>query len=124
MNSRILRLSKSYRSWFLSFTSPKVSAGYLIYPVGIRDTAKSGIGCLGNRHLQSLAESLSVNVGGSGQNGKGSSLPMSVLSVGGSIVVRGRESRPHGEGSQEFNMLKRKYTEPGESPADCALAVI
>jgi hypothetical protein len=100
----------------------KVSAGYLNYPADARDTAKSGMGCMGNRHLRYFAESISVNVGGSEQNDKpvctpqseqarvaigsisrlkahteasellvntlkGSSLPMSVLSVGGVIVV-------------------------------------
>jgi hypothetical protein len=65
-----------------------------------------------------------VNVGGSGQNAKGSSLPMSVLSVGGVIVLGGRESLLHGEGRQGFNVLKRKYTELGESPVYSALAVI
>ena len=87
MNSRIFSFSKSYRGWLLACTSPKVSTGYLNYPVGIRDTAKSRMGYVGNRHLQYLAESLSVNVGGSKQNVKGSSLPMSVMSVGGVIVL-------------------------------------
>lgn len=31
---------------------------------------------------------------------KGSSLPKTVLSVGGVVVLRGRESRPQGEGRQ------------------------
>jgi hypothetical protein len=103
MNSRYR--SKNYRGWSLRHTSPKVSAGYLHYPADIRDTAKSGMGCGDNHHLRYFAESIFVNVGGSRQNVKGSSLPMSVLSVGGSIVVRGRESRPHGEGGQEFNVF-------------------
>jgi len=34
--------------------SSKADAGNLIYPASIRDTAKSGIGCIGNRHLNDL----------------------------------------------------------------------
>jgi len=69
----------------------------------MRDSAKSGLGQIGNRHLHYLVESISMNVGGSGQNVKASSLPMSDLSVGGSIVVGGWESQPQGEGSQKFD---------------------
>jgi len=88
----------------LVLTSPKVSAGHLNYPAGIRDSAESGLGYIGNRHLHYLVESISMNVGGSGQNVKVSSLPMSDLSVGGSIVVGGWESQPQGEGSQKFDI--------------------
>ena len=42
------------RDWSMSCTSPKVEAGHLIYPASIRDTAKSGIGWIGNRHLNDL----------------------------------------------------------------------
>jgi hypothetical protein len=68
-------------------TSPKVSLGKPDYPNDVRDTAKSGIGCLGNRHLNYLAEFIFVNVGGSYQDVKASSLPMPAMSVGGVIVV-------------------------------------
>src|SRR5262249_41935124 len=73
---------------------------HLCYPVGARDTAESGMGCRVNRHLHSLAESVSVNVGGSSQNVKVSSLSRSATNVGAAIVVRGWESQPHGEGPQ------------------------
>jgi hypothetical protein len=53
-----------------------------------------------NRHLNFLVESNDVNVGGSRRDAKASSLLMTVKSVGGSIVVGGRESRPQGEGNQ------------------------
>jgi hypothetical protein len=39
-----------------------------------------------------------------GAKRKGSSLPMPVLSVGGVVVVRGRESRLHGEGPQSVGI--------------------
>ena len=45
-----------------------------------------------------------MNVGGSHQNVKASSLPRSAESVGGVIVVGARESRAHSEGHQEFNV--------------------
>jgi hypothetical protein len=50
-----------------------------------------------NRHLHYLAESSSVNVGGSHQHVKASSLPRSAESVGGVRVVGARESRVQGE---------------------------
>jgi len=81
----------------------KVSAGYLIYPADIRDSAKSGFGHHDNRHLNYLAESISMNVGGSYRDVKASSLPMPDRSVGGSIVLGARKSRVRGEGSQEIN---------------------
>ena len=73
-------------------------------PHDVRDTAKSGIGRRGNRHLKYLAEFIFVNVGGSYQNVKASSLPMSEMSVGGVIVLGARESRVHGEGPQLFGI--------------------
>jgi hypothetical protein len=90
-----------HRCWLLHDTNSKVSTGNLSYPVDVRDSAKSGLSCLGNRHLHYLAESTSVNVGGSYPDVKVSSLPMPDKSVGGSIVVGGWESQPQGEGSQE-----------------------
>ena len=53
----------------------------------IRDTAKSGMGCIGNRCLSDLAESDAVNVGGSSRNAKSSSPTTCVKSVGATIVV-------------------------------------
>jgi hypothetical protein len=103
MSRKILPYSTGYQDWSSICTSPKVSADYLNYPADIRDTAKSGIGCTGNRHLHCLVEFIFVNVGGSQQNAKASSLPMTVESVGGVIVVGGRESLLHGEGRQGIN---------------------
>jgi len=100
-DSKVYTCPRSHRSWLFLPTSPKVPAGYLKYPAGVRDTAKSGIGHTDNRHLNYLAESISVNVGGSQQDVKASSLPMSAESVGGAIVLGARESRVQGEGHQE-----------------------
>ena len=89
-----------YRDWTLPRTSPKDEASHLRYLASIRDSAKSGLGCTKNRHLSYFVESIFVNVGGSQQNAKESSPLMSVVRVGGFIVVGARESRVHGEGSQ------------------------
>lgn len=109
----------------MGVTCLQVSGSYLIYLPDVRDTAKSGMGRTGNRHLHYLAESISVNVGGSRQNGKGSSLPRSVESVGGVIVLGARENCVRGEGRQEFNMFLVESTRSwGKSPAYSALAVM
>jgi len=90
---------KDYRSWFLRMTNSSVSTGHLSYPVDARDTAKSGMGYVANRHLPSLVESIAVNVGGSCQHAKASRPPMVGTSVGGFIVLSARERRVQGEGS-------------------------
>ncbi len=104
MSPRILPCSKGYRSWLLVSTSLKVSASHLTYLADMRDSAKSGLGHRDNRHLNYLVESIVVNVGGSCQDANVSSLRMPDKSVGGSIVVGGRENRSQGEGSQKFDI--------------------
>jgi hypothetical protein len=47
-------LPEDGRDWSMHYTSPKAEAGHLTYPASIRDTAKSGIGWIGNRHLNDL----------------------------------------------------------------------
>lgn len=70
----------------------------------------------GNRRLPYLVEFISVNVGGSDRNVKASSLSMSGMSVGGSIVLGARESRVQGEGSQGVNASRvESKPEPEES---------
>jgi hypothetical protein len=69
-----------------------------MYPVAGRDTAKSGMGWVENRHLNDLAESITMNVGG--LLVKGCSPPVNPANVGGPIVVGARESRVHGKGGQ------------------------
>jgi hypothetical protein len=72
-------------------------------------------GLFDNRCLSYFIESLSVNVGSSQQNVKESSLPMSAVSVGGVIVVGGRENLLRGEGHQGINIfLLESNSEPDE----------
>jgi len=116
MNPRILLSSKGYRHWLPILASYKVSAGHLTYPADIRDSAKSGLGCIDNHRLSNLAESISVNVGGPCQDAKASSLPIPDRGVGGFIVLGARESRVHGEGSQKFDtLLVLSSSKSGES---------
>ena len=95
---------RDYRSWSVSCASPKVDIGHLIYPISGRDSAESGLGCMGNPHLSCLAESNFVNVGDSQPDAKASSPPMTTVSVGAAIVVRGWESQPPGEGPQSVGI--------------------
>jgi hypothetical protein len=92
------RTSESYRGWSRGSTIPKDGTGNLVYPVSVRDTAKSRMGCFGNRRLNYSAEFIIMNVGDPHRNVKASSLPMIGVGVGGAIVVRVRESRIRGEG--------------------------
>jgi hypothetical protein len=100
LNPNAVKYLKGCRCWSVKYTSTKVETGYSIYPVSGRNTAKSRIGLRDNRRLSYFTESIFVNVGDSRQNEKVSSPPMFVVSVGATIVVRGWESQPHGEGSQ------------------------
>jgi hypothetical protein len=104
-SQKSVHATTDYQDWLFQSTNLKVSTGHLNYPVDVRDTAKSGMGRLGNRHLSYLVEFISVNVGGSYSDAKASSLPMPDRSVGGVIVLRGRESRPQGEGRQGINIF-------------------
>jgi len=104
MNPRVDPFPKDYRDWSVACTNLKVSADHLKYSADIWDSAESGLGHSDNRHLNHLVESISVNVGGSCQDVKASSLPMPDKSVGGSIVVGGWESQPQGEGGQKFDI--------------------
>jgi hypothetical protein len=99
-NPELCAITKGYRSWSHVSTSPKVTTGYPTYPVVGRDSAKNGLGCVGNRHLNYLAESILVNVGGFYQDAKVCSPPKSDRSVGAVIGVGGWESQPQGEGPQ------------------------
>jgi hypothetical protein len=110
-NLKVCVFPTGCRGWLVLPTSPKVSTANLIYSVGVRDTAKSGMGHMDNRHLNYLVESISVNVGGSQKNVKASSLPRSAESVGGVIVLRARESRAQGEGHQLVGIPMQMVTE-------------
>ena len=112
-NQRLEPFAEGYRD---RVTDLPVSAGHLNYPADVRDTAKSGMGRAGNRHLHYLVEFISVNVGGSGRNVKERSPLRTGLSVGGSIVLGARESRVQGEGSQGVNASRvESKHEPEES---------
>lgn len=76
-------------------------------PCGRSGFRKERYGLTGNRHLNYLAKSIFVNVGGLYRDAKVSSPPMTGIGVGGSMVLVGvtphqgaRESRVQGEGSQ------------------------
>jgi hypothetical protein len=88
----------SYRDWLSLCASPKDYSEHLAYSESMWDSAKSGLGCNFNRHLNHSIESISVNVGDSRQNGNESSPQRSVVRVGAVIVVGGWESQPQGEG--------------------------
>jgi hypothetical protein len=72
-NPTALCYPMGYRSRSLTHTGSKVEAGHLIYPVSVRDTAKSRMGCRDNCHLNYLVEFIIVNVGGLQRNAKASS---------------------------------------------------
>jgi hypothetical protein len=106
LNPSVEKVQRDCRSWLHNLASPKVDAGHLRYPASGRDTAESGLGCTDNRHLSCLAESNIVNVGDSQQNAKASSPPMTVVRVGGVIVVGVWESQAQGEGRQRVNAFQ------------------
>lgn len=89
----------------------RVVVSHLNYLTTVRDTVKNGNGCVRNRHLNHLAESINVNKGGSHRDDKECSHPMTDVSVGATIVVRARESRVHGEGSQSVGTSQANVTE-------------
>ena len=80
-----------------------------------------------NRCLHHLVERISVNVGGSGMEAKVSSPPMTYQSVGGPIVVGGRESRLQGEGGQgidvRWTISRRSLGEVRVSPVKWAASM-
>jgi len=89
---------------------PKGPARPLDYPSGVRDSAKSGLGLLGNRHLNNLAESAVMNVRGFPET-EAITRRGNLGSVGAAIVVGSRESRLQGEGRQSVGPSKAKVTE-------------
>ena len=89
----------------------KGEASHLYYLASVRNTAKSGMGLGDNRRLNHSAESVFVNVGDSHRDAKSSSPTMTGVRVGVTIVVRERESRSHGEGSQLVGTSGVKVTE-------------
>jgi hypothetical protein len=94
-------LLKGYQDWLHHPTNPRVSVSNLAYLTDGRDTAKRGMGCIGNRHLNDFVKSISVNVGESQLDDKESSHPRPIEKVGAAIVVRAWENHAQGEGPQE-----------------------
>jgi hypothetical protein len=82
------------------------------YPLTVRDTAKSGMGCLDNHHLTSLVESIYMNVGGSRADAKISSRSRRHESVGAAIVLGAWESHVQGEGPQSVGILAHSNRMP------------
>jgi hypothetical protein len=91
-------LSKDGRSWLVVCTSPKDVRGQPELPSDRSGFREERIGSIISSHLSALVEYIVVNVGGSHM--EMSSPSMKYASVGGLIVVRGRESRLQGEGGQ------------------------
>jgi hypothetical protein len=104
---------------YLAIPTKKGLAGYLNYPADSRDTAKSGMGRIGNRRLPYFAEFISMNVGGSYRNVKESSPLRSGMSVGGLRVVGGWESQPQGEGDQGVNTPRVESTSESDEGRAC-----
>ena len=70
MNPMVSDVPKDCRGWLEVPTNPKVEISNLDYLISIRDSAKSGLGYIENRHLNYLAESINMSVGDSYQNVK------------------------------------------------------
>jgi hypothetical protein len=85
---------------YSQLTATKDGAGSPRLPSLRSGFRKERIGSVISHRLRDSAKSVYVNVGGSGMDAKVSSPPMTCQSVGGVIVLGGRESRPHGEGRQ------------------------
>jgi hypothetical protein len=64
------RVRKGGRDWLPDCTSQKDAKGYLNYPLVGWDSAKSGLGQQGNRHLRDFVESVAVNMGDSSDDAK------------------------------------------------------
>jgi hypothetical protein len=101
----IRAISMDDRGWLLCIISPKDVRGQLDLPSDRSGYREERDGLLANRHLNDLAESITMNVGG--PCGKGCSPPMKRMGVGGIIVLGGRENRPHGEGCQLVGISKQ-----------------
>ncbi len=86
-NPMVLPFPKGCRDGSGCNTRQTTAIGHLIYPIAVRDTAERGMGCLDNGHLNYLAESIDMNVGGFHQDVKMSRPSNLDESVGGVIVV-------------------------------------
>jgi hypothetical protein len=96
----VLCVPKDDRCWLFILTSTKDVRGKPDVPSVRLGFRKERLGSAISHHLSAFAEYIVVNVGGSGMDAKVSSPPMTYQSVGGVIVLGGRESRLQGEGRQ------------------------
>jgi hypothetical protein len=85
-------------------TSPKVDSGKPDVPTVRSGFREERLGSDISHRLKASGEDLKVNVGGS--CGEGCSPPAKRMSVGGVIVLGGRESRLHGEGRQGIDVRR------------------
>jgi hypothetical protein len=94
------RVPEDDRGWLVSNTGPKDVRDKPELPPNRSGFREERLGSLTSSHLRASVEYIIVNVGGSGMDAKVSSPPMTYQSVGGVIVLGGRESRLQGEGRQ------------------------
>ena len=92
------------RDWSVLCTSPKVDSGKPDVPTVRSGFREERLGSDISHRLKASGEYLNVNVGGS--CGEGCSPPAKRMSVGGVIVLGGRESRLHGEGRQGIDVRR------------------
>jgi hypothetical protein len=104
----VLELPKDDRSWSLTITSTKDISGKPELPADRSGFRDERLGTDISSHLTASVEYIVVNVGGLGMDAKVSSPPMTYQSVGGVIVLGGRESRLHGEGRQGIDIRRTK----------------
>jgi hypothetical protein len=104
----VLLVPKDVRFWLDMLTRSTDVRDEPVLPSDRSGFRKERIGSMISHHLRASAEYIIVNVGGSGMNAKVSSPPTTYQSVGGPIVVRGRESRLHGEGGQGIDIQRTK----------------
>jgi hypothetical protein len=95
----------------LDLATPSLQRVHLSYLVDVRDSAKSGTGLKGSRRLNDLAKSTSRNVRGHPETDWPAVGQRNTGGVGAVVVVRGRESRSHGEGRQFVESTRAKVTD-------------
>jgi hypothetical protein len=107
------------RSWLAVSTSIKDVRGKPVLPSDRSGFREERLGSDISHHLRVSVECTVVNVGG--PCGEGSSPPMKRVGVGGPIVVRGRESRLHGEGGQGMDLRR---TNSRRSPWESSVSLV
>jgi hypothetical protein len=85
-------------AWYCQVQDRKDTRGQLVLPSGRSGYREEWDGSIISHHLNTFAESITMNVGG--PCGEGCSPPMKRTGVGAAIVLGARESRVQGEGPQ------------------------